>query len=107
MKEQPWHAKAREMLAAGATLVATSEACGVSKTTLTRLTSPAYRAAQQKKSVERNRERYANDPEFRARALETQKERRRRWRLRKDAKCEAYDTGRRYEDVCADWDITP
>ncbi|WP_156647641.1 hypothetical protein [Methylobacterium sp. Leaf87] len=107
MKEQPWHAKAREMLAAGATHTVTSAACGISTTTLARFTSPAYRAAQQKKSVERNRERYATDPEFRARALETNRERRRRWRLRKDAKCEAYDSGRRYEDVCAAWDITP
>jgi len=91
------------MRAAGATYNEMTEACGISRTQLTRLFNPEYHARQQAAAIARQATRRATDPAFNARRVAANK----RWRLRKDAKCEAYDSGRRYEDVCADWGIKP
>lgn len=107
MKARPWHDKALQLRADGVSLVNTANECDVALTTLKRFLWPEYRARQAKLVAECRKRRLAADPAFRQRYSAMQRRNKRVSRLRKDAKCEAYDTGRRYEDVCAAWDITP
>lgn len=104
---RPWHAKALELRASGLSLVKTASECDISLTQLKRFLDPNYRNQQYKIHVERREERMKTDPTYRAHIRMLANKRRKVQRLRTAAKCEAYDTGRRYEDVCAAWDIAP
>lgn len=104
---RPWHPKALELRASGLSLAKTADECDISLTQLKRFLDPKYRNQQNKIHAVRREERMKTDPAYRAHVHMLANKRRKVQRLRVAAKCEAYDTGRRYEDVCTDWSITP
>jgi hypothetical protein len=107
MQPRPWHAKARELRAAGVSINKTAAACDISVTQLKRFLYPHYKAKQMECAAIRRQDRLTYDPAYREHCRQLHINNARLARRRKDAKCEAYDTGRKYEDVCAAWEITP
>lgn len=107
IRPQPWHPEALALRAKGATVPQIAEAVEKSTTTVWRFLDPEYRARQIAKSAEIHDRKMAEDPTYRAAWSARNREHNRRSRIRKDARAEARETGRRYEDVCAGWDITP
>jgi hypothetical protein len=107
MQPRPWHDKALALRAEGVSLVRTADACDIDLTTLKRFLYPEYRERQKLAVAASRKKRLASDPEYRKQQAAAHTKRTRLARHRTAAKCEAYDTGRRYEDVCASWSITP
>lgn len=99
--ERPWHATAREMRAEGASHRKIAAVVGVSHNSVARFLDRAYAQRCYRRRSERRRERLATEPGFR----EVLSQARRRSYLRSYAKDEAAETGRPYEEICAQWEI--
>lgn len=96
MRPQPWHDEARRLYVAGHKPCAIGKMLNVCQTACYRLLRPDYRLAAQAACIRSQRERYANDPAFRARL--------RLHRTRKYARAEAVIRGVTAEEMYRLWE---
>lgn len=99
--ERPWHTKAREMRAEGATYTTIAAALDMSEVTICRFFNPAYKARQVEHSNTWHQRREATDPAYK----ERRKGYRQKYAKRQRAYRVAAETGVPVEQVWAEWGV--
>ena len=99
--ERPWHAKAREMRAEGASYRTIGAACGVTHQVIARFLNEEYRKRYHRYRSDRRRQRLATDPAYR----EYLRAYRKRRYIIEYARAEAAETGRPVEELYAAWGV--
>jgi hypothetical protein len=105
MIERPWHTKAREMRAEGASYRTIGLACGVSRSTAARLLDRNFAKRQDVARYQRLLRRLNNDPAYRDAYRAEQKRRYKVRRIRVYARQEAAETGKPVAEIYDAWGV--